>query len=113
MDALVGRNLNTAFADVEPAPAEEVEALSVLCNEALLAAPGTNDWFKCFGKIDKDGSGRVSYDEVCGFIRIELEIGSGDVTELELMALWLALDLDRSGFLDAQDFGAFMKKGRK
>ena len=113
MDALVGRNLNAAFADVEPAPAEEVEALSVLCNEALLAAPGTNDWFKCFGKIDKDGSGRVSYDEVCGFIRIELEIGSGDVTELELMALWLALDLDRSGFLDAQDFGAFMKKGRK
>ena len=85
----------------------------MLCNEALLAAPGTNDWFKCFGKIDKDGSGRVSYDEVCGFIRIELEIGSGDVTELELMALWLALDLDRSGFLDAQDFGAFMKKGRK
>ena len=43
----------------------------------------------------------------------QLEIGSGDVTELELMALWLALDLDRSGFLDAQDFGAFMKKGRK
>ena len=65
--------------------------------------------------IDDPDSGRLDIREWFEHPdrRFELEIGSGDVTELELMALWLALDLDRSGFLDAQDFGAFMKKGRK
>ena len=29
----------------------------------------------------------------------------------QMKALWLAIDADRSGFLDAKDFGAFMKKG--
>ena len=35
------------------------------------------------------------------------------VPDEKLAALWLSIDGDRSGFLDAQDFGAFMKKGRK
>ena len=63
-----------------------------------------------FARIEHDGSGRISFDELEAAIRFDLMLKK-DPTELQLQALWLALDLDRSGFLDVAEFGAFMRKG--
>jgi len=60
-------------------------------------------------------SGRIQFDELEEFVRGDLsymrgdlsggmDVARGDISDSQLVALWLAIDADMSGFLDARDF---------
>ena len=42
-------------------------------------------------------------------MRHSLKLGDGDLSEARLQSLWKALDEDASGYIDAGEFGRFMK----
>ena len=44
-------------------------------------------------------------------IREELKLKKKDLPDDEVKALWLALDADLGGFVSADEFGKFMRKG--
>ena len=44
-------------------------------------------------------------------VRSHLMLGKNDVPPAKLKSLWKALDEDSSGYIDAGEFGRFMKKG--
>jgi len=101
-----GKDLAAKFADVDAADDETVTNISKLVNEQMLGQPPyLRDWFKMFAEVDKDGSGKISYAEVQGMLRRRLKISTSQLTELELQALWKALDADVSGLLESSDFG--------
>jgi len=112
LDELTGRDLNAKFADVTPMDKAEMATVAVLFHEQLMNQPvHLRDWWKMFLATDTDGSGRIQFDELEAMVRLQLHIKNAKLTDLKLQALWLAMDQDRSGFLDANDFGDFMRLG--
>ena len=61
--------------------------------------------------MDDDGSGRITYREFSGMVREELKLTSTMVSDETLRMVWTALDNDQSGFISANEFGRFMRKG--
>ena len=57
-------------------------------------------------------SGRISYSEFVALSREEqyLNLLPHDVSDDQLKAFWLAMDVDRSGFLTRGEFGAFRRR---
>lgn len=61
--------------------------------------------------MDTDGSGLIAFSEFLGMIRDELRLDHYHLPEVEVKKLWLALDQDGSGHIDAGEFGRFMRCG--
>jgi len=67
-------------------------------------------WSKLFKDFDNDNSGLLTYDELHSGVRERLKIKSRELPELELKALWVVLDTDDSGFIEASEFQRFMQR---
>ena len=115
IDRLIGRDVAAKLAAVAPASDEEVQALAERFHRALRQIfPGPAEaraWYKLFSYMDEDRSGRITYDELQKMVRSRLELGNDVMPATKLRRLWRALDEDSSGFLDAGEFGRFMKRG--
>ena len=79
----------------------------------LYEDPSKRSWFKLFRHMDDDDSGRITYAELAGLVREELKLSPRELPEVSLKAVWAALDRDGSGFLNAGEFGAFMRRGER
>ena len=113
-DQLVGKDAR--FDTVAAAPEAVVVELSqqlnkVLQSPQLFADAASRSWGKLFRLVDRDGGGRIGYDELLWMVREVLRMGRAQLPEPALMQLWVALDDDRSGFITAAEFGRFMRKG--
>jgi Ca2+-binding EF-hand superfamily protein len=98
-----------------PASEEEMRVLSESFNESmcdLLEESTTPEsWVKLFRLVDADGSGQISFDELCLMAREELGLLPADIADEQLKAIWLYLDSDQNGFISTGEFGNFMRKG--
>ena len=65
-------------------------------------------WSKLFKDFDNDHSGLITYDELKSGVRERLKVRERELSELQLKALWVVLDADDSGFLEASEFQKFM-----
>ena len=120
LDKLVGRDVNARFAEagVSAASEEEVTNLANVFNVALSRlSPEYRHWSAFFRIVDEDGSGRISFEELEKYVRGNPHMVTGAMgmsrtrlPDARLFALWLALDVDGSGFIDAGEFGRFMRK---
>ena len=70
-------------------------------------------WYRFFKEIDEDGSGRMMYDELVKMVRIHLRMPETQVSDTQLQEVWRALDQDNSGYINAGEFGRFMRLGRE
>ena len=77
---------------------------------AVQPDPATRSVFVLFKDVDQDGSGRITYDEFLKVVRVGLAMKAAELPEGELKSLWLALDNDASGAIDAGEFGSFMRR---
>ena len=113
MDEKVGRADNKRLAGIVKAEPDAVLCLSKMLNAEMAASsqPHLQDWFKMFGKIDDDGSGRIQFPEIEEMVRKMLALPKEAISDEQLAAVWLALDDDGSGFITAKEFGPFMKSG--
>ena len=93
--------------------------LSRVLNAGLSRLPQEqHHWSSFFRIVDEDGSGRISFEELEKYVRGNPHVlpGAMGITQrrlpdTRLFALWLALDVDGSGYIDAGEFGRFMRKG--
>jgi len=108
-EAYGGKKVITA----EPASNEEVLVLSQMMNAELkkINPDDPTLWFKMFTHMDDDGSGKITYYEFSGLVREELKLTKAKLAEAQLEAVWAALDVDKSGFINVDEFGDFMAKG--
>ena len=118
-DRAIGRDLTMRIAEdlssgrVAAASEEEVRRMSELFNQRLVTAhPETNSFFTLFKAMDVDGSRRVSFKEFSLLLRDELKISKRVMPVERLQALWMKLDENSSGYVDAGELGRFMKLGR-
>jgi len=77
----------------------------------LFIDPAERNWYKFFVHMDDDCSGKVNYEELVDMIRNELRVGTSQLSEPALEAIWRALDEDNSGLISAGEFGHFMRLG--
>lgn len=77
----------------------------------LFIDPAERNWYKFFIHMDDDCSGKVNYEELVDMIRNELKVGTAQLSDLALEAVWRALDEDNSGLISAGEFGHFMRLG--
>ena len=64
-----------------------------------------------FTAVDEDSSGMITYDEFESYLRKDLKLNLGKLSEDELDAAYAALDRDGSGFIATDEFGRFMQSG--
>ena len=94
---------------------EELQRLSETFNlqmMELIEKATPESWTKLFRLVDADGSGRITFDELCNLTRSEFSLLPADISDEALKSIWLALDLDDSGYVTAGEFGQFMRRGR-
>lgn len=118
-DKVIGRDLTRKIAEglasgaVEPASPSEVQRLSELFNQRMIALfPDSRTFFTLFKHMDVDGSRRVSFREFSTLLRDELRISKTQMPLPKLHALWMVLDDNSSGYVDAGELGRFMKLGK-
>ncbi|KAH8051580.1 hypothetical protein JL722_10757 [Aureococcus anophagefferens] len=88
--------------------------------EAAVARRCKGSWAKLFFATDKDGSGRIEFDEFRALVRRTpgdalhpgLGVGRDAISDGELGQLWAAVDADRSGSVPAPEFKAFLDSCR-
>ena len=105
------------FDDVPAVDDKVLLALSRRLNKQIAIAitdPLARGWFKLFNRLDKDGSGKISFDEFAAMVRKELRMPQSDMSTDELIGAWKAIDGDPTGagLITAGEFGQFMKRGQ-
>ena len=73
-----------------------------LRSESERAGGAHMSWFKMFNEYDKDGTGRIDFDEMHEVIRKELSIPRSKLSEDEYRFLWDHLDPGDDGFIEAR-----------
>jgi Ca2+-binding EF-hand superfamily protein len=104
----------------QPASHAEVLALSKALNSKmrdLFTDPLKRDphedcsWFRLFRHMDDDGSGLIAFDEFEEMVRGQLQMSLAEISRNVLWSVWIVLDADSSGHINAGEFGAFMRLG--
>ena len=104
------------LANVVRLNADEVVGMSVRFVQRMAELePDANKrgWYNLFKHMDDDGSGKITFPELVDMVRTELRLKPKEMLESTLKSLWATLDEDNSGFIQAGEFGHFMKKGEK
>jgi Ca2+-binding EF-hand superfamily protein len=103
--------------DIEGWPDAEPEHLGRVVDEINAAAQhwhrAGGNWFKVFRFVDTDDSGQMGFEELkamCYRPLPCLAIPQKRLREMDLRALWKALDNDLSGFVSVAEFMTFMRK---
>ena len=71
---------------------------------------GGMDWLKLFHSADKDRSGSLGMNELKMVIRKGARITSKVVSDLEIKAVFKAVDIDESRSIEAEEFAAFLSR---
>ena len=106
-----------AAAGVELPVGEELTALSRSLNEWIEELrrsknlEAAHSWFNLFKEIDEDGSGFVTYDELCDVVRQKMKKGASVLSDDALKALWCALDVDNSNSVMQDEMASFFRLG--
>ena len=83
---------------------EQQKELSVTFNKRLeYMLPGkerARSWLTLFKEVDVDGSGLITYDELSTVVREKLKISKGNLSEVDVKALWCSLDTNKMGQID-------------
>mmetsp|Transcript_34310 Transcript_34310/g.61807 ORF Transcript_34310/g.61807 Transcript_34310/m.61807 type:complete len:198 (+) Transcript_34310:71-664(+) len=93
---------------------EERVRTSAMCNRRMVELfqdASAMAWHRLFNWMDDDLSGKVSYSEFTELMREELKLSPEELSEDQLLAVWTALDEDRSGFITQNEFNNFMRTG--
>ena len=115
-----GLQMANLGADIPPATEDEVKELATRFHKqmrTLFGGPAfevsRGMWYKLYLQMDEDKSGRITYDELRSMIRSNagLQMDRSAMPEAKLKGLWKALDAKNTGYIDAGNFGRFMKKG--
>ena len=109
---LHGGAIRDELAGVPAATEAEIQQLGVKFGRRLAELqpdPHTRSFFVLFKDVDRDGSGRIEYGELLSVVRFGLGIGKAELPDRALKSLWIALDRDESGSLEAAEFGSMMK----
>ena len=98
---------------VPPSSEEQQKKLSLKFNERLdvlnIGRAGARTWLTLFKDIDTNDGGTITYDEFTSVLRQKLKISKVDLPNVNLMALWVALDADAGDQISSTEFGRFMK----
>lgn len=95
---------------VEPAGDDEMLELSrALAIELNRLPPNQRGWYNLFRKVDEDQSGQISFQELETIVRNGLRIDHTAVPRRKLLRVWVRMDEDLSGQIDAGEFGHFMR----
>lgn len=110
-----GKDLLIKLKHVRPAKDDLVIKLSMNLNVAMChlypQSRSQASYFNLFRKMDKDGSGMISYYEFLKMIRETLKIHESQMGEHEVEAMWRWIDEDASGMVGAGEFLRLMRKG--
>jgi len=103
--------------DVDAWPDDDdatLQATVEILNEALLTRLRSGgNWYKAFNLVDKDGSGRVEFQEFKDLIRDTwrgLAIRPAALPDQRIKAFWKKLDENLSGDVTVAEFMVFMKR---
>ena len=93
---------------------DDVLAISAIFNRELAKLPPTaREWYHLFKVFDEDGTGRVTYAQLERALRNDLRVSKAALPDAKLHELWLTLDDDEDGAVEAGEFGRFMKRAAK
>jgi Ca2+-binding EF-hand superfamily protein len=117
-EALVAARSQQPIKRAEQAPRElseeDVVALSKKLYDALKGVdPDLRHFFTLFKSVDKDGSGRITFEELGILVRQKLGLREKHLSQTQLLALWKKLDIDATGFIDAGELSRFLRIGQK
>ena len=108
-------SLAAELVGVPSASEAEVRELSEACNARMLDLVGYDPtkaaWFKFYRRVDSDQSGRIDFKEFRHMLRVELQLSPKVMDDYRLKTVWVALDVDSSGYISAGEFGSFMNRG--
>ena len=63
--------------------------------------------------LSQDGSGLITFAELEHAVRSHLKVTRSALSDAQLQGLWIFLDEDRNGSIDAGEFGRFMRKAAR
>lgn len=66
-------------------------------------------FYDLFKSMDRDGSGRVKFEEFENMVRKDFKIGATSLANEKLWSLWSRIDIDDNGFICVGEFGKFMR----
>lgn len=94
---------------------DEVTRLSGIYNKKLeIKLPDgkieMRGWIQLFRELDDDASGMVTFDEIKEFTRKGMRIKPAEISDDQIRALWVALDVDDSDSIEQLEFGRFMQR---
>jgi Ca2+-binding EF-hand superfamily protein len=115
-EALVAARSQQPIKRAEQAPRElseeDVVALSKKLYDALKGVdPDLRHFFTLFKSVDKDGSGRITFEELGILVRQKLGLKEKHLSQTQFLALWKKLDDNATGFIDAGELSRFMRIG--
>jgi len=93
---------------------EDVVSMSKKLYDALKGVdPDLRHFFTLFKSVDKNGSGRITFEELGVLVRQKLGLREKHLSQTQLLALWKKLDIDATGFIDAGELSRFMRIGQR
>ena len=108
-ELLQERGIATQAAAVEPASAEEVVSYGRMFRRQLGSKDINTNVHSLFKQTDLDGSGQVTFSEFERMARRELRLSTNALPSAKLLSLWRAIDINGNGFIDAGEFGRFLR----
>ena len=93
---------------------EDVVSLSKKFHDALKGVdPDLRNFFTLFKSVDKDGSRRITFEELGVLVRQKLGLRDKHLSQTQLLALWKKLDENATGFVDAGELSRFLRIGQR
>jgi Ca2+-binding EF-hand superfamily protein len=90
--------------------AEECKSVAATINSRVDEMMPGEDWLSLFKAIDEDASGLLSFDEFKQGIRESLKMGTTELSDAQLGALWISIDEDDSGYVETGELYRFLNR---